>query len=100
MPRQARKVHDLDHLADDVVRLRTYAGQIRQAIRSGHRLNFTAEQVLDAVQQAVRQCSRVSKNIQAQSEKDRAHLDGMAAAQDQIDDALMALRERMMFGRL
>ena len=100
MPRQAHSMHEQDRLTDDVVRLRDYAGAIRRAIRSGHRLSFTAEQVLAAVQQTARLCSGSAKRIRAQSKEGRLYLDEIAAAQDQIDDTIMALRERVMFERL
>ena len=100
MTRQARRAAQPDRFAEHGARLHSYASRIRQAIRSGHRLNFSAEQVLEAVQQAARDCGRALREAEAPSTSARQDWDGMAAVQDRIDDALMALRERMMFGPL
>lgn len=51
-----RKAPEVSPVAVAGERLRGYADRIRRAKVMGHRLNFTAEEVLEAVQQASRQC--------------------------------------------
>lgn len=81
-------------------RLRVYAARIRRAKSTGHRLNFTADEVLDAIQQACRHCTNALLDVQASTDKEEETLKDVAGLQKQICDTIQALRERMLFAPL
>jgi hypothetical protein len=84
-------------LDEDVQRLLSYANQMRRANAEGHRLTFTAEAVLDAIQQASSNCSNSICRTADDERRGGADLDSCAAVLAQIVDTIQALRERMTF---
>lgn len=66
----------------------------------GHRLNFTAEDLLDAIQQTSRCCTEVLNRTQCLPDPESDDVKNVIAAQERIEDAAQALRERMPFAPL
>lgn len=87
-------------LAHHASRLRHYTSRIRQAMASGHRLGFTAEQVLLEVQNANRSCGDVMRESARSAGAHNAELDDILAVQANINDVIQALRDRAVFGPL
>ncbi|SEI19533.1 hypothetical protein [Tardiphaga sp. OK245] len=81
-------------------RLRGYADRIRRATAMGHRLNFTAEEVLEAVQQASRHCMGALEVPTSTDTDKQKTIKDVAGVQEQIYDTIQALRERMLFAPL
>ncbi len=90
-----RKARELSPIASAGERLRGYADRIRGATAMGHRLNFTAEEVLEAVQEASQHC--IGALDVHMSTDDEKTLKEVARVQEQICDTIQALRERVLF---
>jgi hypothetical protein len=93
-----RKAREVSPVAIVGERLRGYADRIRRATAMGHRLNFTAEEVLETVQQASRHCADALE-FQMSTDKEKT-LKEVAGVQEQICDTIQSLRERMLFAPL
>ncbi|WP_139212744.1 hypothetical protein [Bradyrhizobium sp. NFR13] len=63
-------------------------------------VNFTADEVLDAIQQASRHCTGALLEVHTSTDKEAEILKDVAGLQKQICDTVQALRERMIFAPL